>query len=232
MTMILALDSSTAACSVALWRDDAVAAHRYEILNRGHAEHLMPMVHTTMNDADQPLQDLDMLAVTIGPGAFTGLRIGIAAARGLALALNVPCVGVTTLECLSAGVGEADDKDVILTALDTKRGDLFAQVFNGRGAPVSTAAVVSYNDLAAFVGPVSHGGRCVVAGDAWPLVLEHLASADTVFVESAVRTPDAVCAVQIVAARQKMNAAQLPPSPVYLRPPDAEVPADVGGLRP
>src|SRR5215470_1069032 len=94
--IILAFDCSGAACSAALWRRGALAAHRYRTMTRGHAEALMPMLAETVAQAGETFHALTAVAVTVGPGAFTGIRIGLAAARGIGLAATIPVVGVTT----------------------------------------------------------------------------------------------------------------------------------------
>src|SRR5450432_1394851 len=106
---ILALDTSGAACSVAL-RDGAgrLLAHRFEALARGHAERLMPMLREVMAEADVDFAALALIAVTTGPGSFTGIRVGLAAARGLALASGLPILGITAFEALAGAVPAAE----------------------------------------------------------------------------------------------------------------------------
>ena len=94
MPTILAMDTSTAACSVALWRDGGVVASRFEVIERGHAEYLVPMIEAVMAEADERPADIDLIAVSIGPGAFTGIRLGLATARAMALAQDIPCIGI------------------------------------------------------------------------------------------------------------------------------------------
>src|SRR3954469_5612836 len=101
---ILALDTAGAACSVAVLRGVVVAASRSEPMARGHSEALMPMIRAAMRDAALEFDALDLIAATVGPGAFTGIRIGLAAARGLALAAGKPAVGVTSFEAVAEGV--------------------------------------------------------------------------------------------------------------------------------
>ena len=101
---LLAVDCATNACSAALWLDDGAGPHRYRAMRRGHAETLMPMVRAVMDEAGLAFSDLDAIAVTTGPGAFTGIRIGLAAARGFALAANLPLIGVTTLEAVAGAM--------------------------------------------------------------------------------------------------------------------------------
>src|SRR5258708_35827499 len=98
---ILAVDTALGACSVALLDGNNVLAHIFEAMDRGHAERLAPMVEETMEKAGADFSALDRLGVTIGPGTFTGQRVGLAFMRGLRLALRLPLTGVTTLEAMA-----------------------------------------------------------------------------------------------------------------------------------
>ena len=89
---ILAIDTATAACSAALMVGDAIVARRFVAMARGHAESLIPMVEAVLAEAGAAYGDLDLIATTVGPGTFTGLRVGLAAARGLAVAGSLPVV--------------------------------------------------------------------------------------------------------------------------------------------
>src|SRR5215469_16115139 len=100
--MLLAVDTALGACSVALLEGDQVRAHMFEAMERGHAERLAPMVDEAMNAAKAEFPALTRLAVTTGPGTFTGQRIGLAFMRGLRLGLQVPLIGVTSLEAMAA----------------------------------------------------------------------------------------------------------------------------------
>ena len=100
--LTLALDTCLAACSAALDRDGQTVGWISEPMARGHQERLAPMVRDLMADCGVAFGDLDRIGVTVGPGSFTGLRVGLAFAKGLALALNRPCVGVGALEALAA----------------------------------------------------------------------------------------------------------------------------------
>jgi len=106
---ILAVDTALGACSVALLDDGKILAHIFEPMDRGHAERLAPMVDEAMKKAGMDFSSLDRLAVTTGPGTFTGQRVGLAFMRGLRLALKIPLIGVTTLEVMAASaLGETE----------------------------------------------------------------------------------------------------------------------------
>jgi tRNA threonylcarbamoyladenosine biosynthesis protein TsaB len=216
---ILALDSALSACSVAVLADGAVRAVRRQAMARGQAETLLPMVCAALDEAGLGFGDLDRLAVTVGPGSFTGLRIGLAAARGLALATGLPLVGVTTLEALAAATDPALRRDRVTVALiDSRRGDMFAQPFGADAAPLSQPAAADPSALDALL----PAGPLLLAGDAAPAALEVLARAGRdVVLASDSAMPDPVAVARLAAARP------LPDGPVaalYLRAPDVTLP--------
>jgi tRNA threonylcarbamoyladenosine biosynthesis protein TsaB len=131
--LILAFDTSAARCAAALVSGDRVLAARDEPTDRGHAERLLPMLEEMLAEAGSRWADLAGLAVCTGPGNFTGLRIAVAAARGLALALAVPAVGVTAFEALAGPAGTAT------VAIADRRGTVFVQAFRD-GVPLGDPA--------------------------------------------------------------------------------------------
>lgn len=141
--LILAFDTCMAAVSVAVWRDGAVLAAARVVLAQGQAEALMPLIEKTMTQAGVGYDQLDRIAVTVGPGSFTGVRVGLAAARGVGLAAGKPVIGVTTTEVLAAQVNKAR----VLVTIDTKRGDFYAQRFED-GKAIDEIAVISADTLA------------------------------------------------------------------------------------
>lgn len=121
--LLFAFDTSAAHCAVALLCGDRVLASRTEEMSKGQGERLIPLLEEVLCEAGQTWAALDGLAVGIGPGNFTGIRISVSAARGLALGLNVPAIGVSTLEALAYGA-----KHPTLTCLDARRDRLYVQV--------------------------------------------------------------------------------------------------------
>jgi tRNA threonylcarbamoyladenosine biosynthesis protein TsaB len=210
--IVLAIDTSTSACSAALWRDGAVLARRLRQMARGQSEALMPMVAEVMAEAGLDFTGLDLLAVTVGPGAFTGLRIGLAAARGLALASGLPLAGVSTPLAVAAGVPMEERRGrTILAVIDSRRDELWAQVFAEDLTPLGEVAALLPHQAAALAeGPV------VVVGDAAPSVLAHLADG---VAASSPGWPDSAVVAGLAAAQWAAGCA-LPPEPLYLRPPD------------
>ncbi len=228
--IVLAVDTATTGCSVAVWCDGQTLAYESLAMTRGHAEALLPAVARTLAAAAIGARDIELFAVTVGPGAFTGLRVGLAAARGMALAAARPCVGVTTLEAVAAAV-PADERAgrTVVAALETRRDDLFVQLFAADGTPLTAPAVLAFADLpgALPAGPV------VVAGDAAATVARVLADRADVAVASSAAAPDArIVAALAVARRQAARDAELPPDPLYLRPPAVTRPLAGGRRRP
>ena len=213
--IILAFDSSGAACSAAVWADGAIVARRFEAMSRGQAERLMPMIQAAMAESRRSFADLDLIAVTVGPGSFTGLRVGLATARGLALAGDVPAAGVTTFDAVLEGVPlSATDGRAVAIALDSKRGDLFVQFYDRSRRPLAGPQILAPAALRAAAPP----GPLYVGGDGAALMAAH--PADQVVLAPAACI-DAAHVAALAARRDR--AAMLPPVPLYLRPADVTV---------
>src|SRR5580698_179778 len=158
--IVLGLDTALGACSAAVTRDGEVLAHVSEPMLRGHQERLAPLVQELMATAGLPFAALDRVGVTVGPGSFTGLRVGLAFAKGLGLALGKPCVGVGTLEALAAshpGPGLA------AAVIDAKRGQVYLQVFQD-GKPVMAPDVLPVEIAAARLAEFWAGGLARLVG--------------------------------------------------------------------
>ncbi len=223
MTTLLAFDTTAGACAVAVRRAGETVARRSVAMARGHAEALIPMIVATLADAAIGFDRLDAVAATTGPGAFTGIRIGLAAARGVALASGIPAIGVGVFDALAAG---ADPARVagrrILTVVDTKRDDFYARLWTGAGDPASDAVATGAADLPALAGSVP----VFVTGDAAPAARAALAAAGC----DALADPDAgpadpAVVARIAAALLDAGGALPPAVPVYLRAPEARLPA-------
>ncbi len=214
--LILAFDCSGPACSVAVWRDGAVLARDRELMDRGQAEALMPMIDRVMKTAGAGYDDLGRIAVTVGPGSFTGVRAGLAAARGLALASKAPAVGILTTAALAAAVPEAERRDAdVIAAIDTKRGDFYVQRFGADGADLGPPDAVTAADL-----PVRFEGKVVIVGDAAEAAAAAFGNRATV--SSAARLVDA----GVLAALAARTAPQPDgPAPVYVHPPAVTLPS-------
>ena len=141
---VLAIDTALNACSVALADGEAVLAILSEPMQRGHAERLAPMVEEAMAQAGAAFESIDRLVVTTGPGSFTGVRVGLAFARAMALALSKPCVGVSTLEALALEQGEAGLRGAMIAA---PAGAYFALYQNG--SPLIAPALLAQAALEA-----------------------------------------------------------------------------------
>jgi tRNA threonylcarbamoyladenosine biosynthesis protein TsaB len=124
---ILALDTATNSCSVAATDDGKLAAELTISKNQTHSKHLMELIHSVLENAGFGVVDLDGLAVTIGPGSFTGLRIGISTIKGLAHALGKPVVGVSTLKALARQCGQTPH--LICPLLDARKGEVYAATY-------------------------------------------------------------------------------------------------------
>ncbi|MGQ0664948.1 MAG: tRNA (adenosine(37)-N6)-threonylcarbamoyltransferase complex dimerization subunit type 1 TsaB [Pseudomonadota bacterium] len=216
---ILGLDCALSACSVALWADGAVRGREGADLARGQAEALVPMIARVMAATATRFADLDRLAVTIGPGHFTGLRAGLATARGLALAARLPLIGATTLDCVAAGVDAAERAPGrLIVALESKRAELYVQVFEASGAPRGAPLARRPEDLARAL----DGGPWLIAGDGGPRLAAALAAAGRAVVLS--RSPGRPDAAILAALAAERPLPAHPPAPLYLHPPAAKPP--------
>jgi tRNA threonylcarbamoyladenosine biosynthesis protein TsaB len=215
---ILALDSATSACSAAVLCDGEITAHRYEEMSRGQAESLIPMIADTMSAAELEFDLLDAIAVTVGPGAYTGVRIGLSTAQSLALASGKPLVGVTTFEAVFAAQGETFTP--CLVALDTKREDLYIQLFDATGEALTEALAVEEKQISMAVSV--HGIK--VVGDAAERAARALNDAGIAAkMHYGPMLPDASWIARIAAGRFS-EGALVPVEPIYLRAPDVGPP--------
>lgn len=200
---ILAIDTALAACSVAVWVDGRSRASEQRPMARGQAEALVPMVQALMAQAGLDYTELDRIAVTVGPGSFTGIRVGLAAARGFGLAAGKPVIGVTTLEALACL--HSPCRGGLIAAIDARRGEVYAQRFGADATEPTLMPIAAASALAT--------GEGIALGDGAPLLA---LPAGWRVLDIALPDPAAVAAI---AATRSIPAQ--PPGPLYLRAPDA-----------
>jgi tRNA threonylcarbamoyladenosine biosynthesis protein TsaB len=222
--VVLAFDTAGSACSVAVGRGEATLAQERREMRHGHAEALLPMIDRAMAAAALIPADIDIVATSIGPGGFTGIRVGLAAAQGLALAARAELVGVTSFVAVAALMPEADTP--MLVALDSRREDFYVQVFAGDGSLLGPPAAILPEDLGQFVADAVGNAKLRIAGDAADNAAATLADRNLTVIAGS--EPDA-CGV--LAATRRHGFVKLA-RPLYLRPPDvsfAKARSRVGG---
>ncbi|MEE8499924.1 MAG: tRNA (adenosine(37)-N6)-threonylcarbamoyltransferase complex dimerization subunit type 1 TsaB, partial [Kiloniellales bacterium] len=217
---LLAFDTAGTACSAAIWRDGAVRARRFEAMSRGQSERLVPMIQVVMAAAGVAYPALDAIAVTRGPGGFTGVRIGLATARALALACDRPVIGISNFEAVAAAVpADARAGRSLAVVIDAKRSDLYVQAFGAApgaapgtdSAPLTPARAIAPADLSAFLPP----GPLLLAGDAVEAALAALEAAGREVVAAvAPGQADAGRVAALAAARPLPEAGAPPPDPI------------------
>jgi len=221
---VLAIDTALGACAAAVLDSQAGAILAAESIGmmRGHAEAVMPLIARVMDAARSEFVELNRIAVTVGPGSFTGLRVGISAARGIALAAARPAIGLSTLSALAAPHVAARTGDTIIAAIDARNEQVYFQVFAPNGVTVVTPRLDRVRAAVRAV-PV---GPTVITGSGALLVAAHWPSGSPVPRVEDHAAPDIGWVARLGAAAQEEGA---PPKPLYLRRPDAR-PQDAGRL--
>jgi tRNA threonylcarbamoyl adenosine modification protein YeaZ len=224
---VLAIDTALEACSAAVLDTGhaagAIIAHESLVMQRGHAEALMPLIARVMQRAGLTFAELDRIAVTTGPGSFTGLRVGISAARGIGLAAGKPVVGLTTLAAFAAPAIAADDSLPVVAVIDARHEHVYLQVFGPGGRTVVPPRLAPLREalrVAATGAPRLTGTAAAMLAAAWPsgersprAVEQHGA-------------PDIDWVARLGALASETS---VPVKPLYLRAPDAQ-PQDASQL--
>ncbi|MCA1515222.1 tRNA (adenosine(37)-N6)-threonylcarbamoyltransferase complex dimerization subunit type 1 TsaB [Bradyrhizobium sp. NBAIM01] len=216
--LILAIDTALEACAAAVLDTDAgeLLARESQLMKRGHAEALMPMIARVMQSAGLSFTSLDRIAVTVGPGSFTGLRVGISAARGLALAAKQPAVGLTTLSAYAAGVVAKSGTAAVISAIDARHDHVYFQIVAGDGSQLVRPAVASID---AAIAASQFGAPHLVGNAAGILAGRWSKDGPQPIAVDAQPAPDISWVAWLGAAA---NPDTNPARPFYLKAPDAK----------
>jgi tRNA threonylcarbamoyladenosine biosynthesis protein TsaB len=220
--LILAIDTALDACAAGVLDTDAgkLIAQESQAMKRGHAEALMPLIARVIKEAGISFAGLDRIAVTTGPGSFTGLRVGLSAARGIALAANKPVVGLTTLTAYAAPVVSQNAEQPVISAVDARHDHVYFQAVGGDGSSLIRPRVAPIEEAlgaARFGAPHLVGNAAKILSQRWP------ADAPPPFRVDAQPAPDIAWVAWLGAAVSPNTA---PARPFYLRAPDAKPPQD------
>jgi tRNA threonylcarbamoyladenosine biosynthesis protein TsaB len=221
--LILAIDTALDACAAGVLdtRAGRLIAQETQPMKRGHAEALMPLIARVMKEAALAFTALDRIAVTTGPGSFTGLRVGLSAARGIALAADRPVVGVTTLTSYAAPVVSTNSKAPVLAAIDARHDQVYFQMVSGDGGSLVSPRIAPIEEALAasrFGAPHLVGNAARLLADRWPK------DARPPFQVDPLAAPDITWVAWLGAAVSPETA---PARPYYLRAPDAKPPKDM-----
>lgn len=205
--IILALDTAAADCAACLFDAESgkALASVCETIGKGHAERLMAVLDQCLTEAGLSLDQVGRIAVNIGPGSFTGIRVGVSTARALAVATGAECVGVSALSAISAQHLKLHEKSAVLATIDARRGEAYVQAFDAQAMPLSAPSAVPYDEIdsiARAYHAVPVGSGAVAADLAAP------------------RFEDHACA-ETIARLGALTTAVAPVAPLYLRAPDA-----------
>ena len=205
--MLLAFDTATTAVTVALHDGERVVASQTRDDARRHGELLAPAITAVLDEAWVPRQDVTAIAVGVGPGPFTGLRVGLVTARTLGLALDVPVYGVCTLDVLAAqAVDDLDVEEPFLVATDARRKEVYWASYDGQGVRLDGPHVARPADVATDLPVV--GAGALLYPEAFPHAVGPV-------------HPDAGVLARVVTDER---AELLDPEPLYLRRPDVAAP--------
>ena len=215
---VLACDTTQGACSAALWHKGAVVAERLIKMQRGHAEALLPALAGIKREVADIWAQIDVLAVTVGPGTFTGVRVGLSAMRGLSLAMGVPVAGFGTLHMMALGSAVPVSR---LVAVDARRDMYYTQICSADGKPCEPPTARSFKACLSLV-MEDHNPEFTVIGTGAEAICAPENSGFSA--DSAPHWPQAAVLAAHAASLTKDELAARPATPIYLRPPDATLP--------
>jgi tRNA threonylcarbamoyladenosine biosynthesis protein TsaB len=215
---ILAIDTSCAAVSACVLDGGASAslAQSSEPMARGHAEALAPMVERLMFEVEGGFASLDRIAATVGPGSFTGIRVGLAMARAMGLALNIPVVGVSTLVAFAGPLLFEPSPGIIASAIDARHERVYIQLFESMGRPLIPARIAGLREAVRSIGA---GPVRMTGSGARILALEAARTGLNADVVGGEDFPDILAVARIGLALEPRDC---PPRPLYLKSPNAQ----------
>ncbi|MBV8091584.1 MAG: tRNA (adenosine(37)-N6)-threonylcarbamoyltransferase complex dimerization subunit type 1 TsaB [Alphaproteobacteria bacterium] len=229
--IVLALDATGLACSAVVAAGATLLAQDRLATLYGQAEHLLPMIDMVMRRAGLPPSALELVGVTVGPGSFTGIRVALSAAHGIALATRARLTGVTSFEAVAAELASPvrNGGSYVLIALESRREELYVQLFDRVGVPLFEPRAMLAGLLSATLDRWIGAAPVSVAGDAAGRAASALATRDgttTVLENSA---PDAVGVLRVALRCWRADEWAGKPVPLYLRPPDVTLPSSGRG---
>jgi len=223
---LLALDTSTWTASAAVVDEGGTALAAGEVRAETHSENLLPLVADVVARAGVAAADLDAVAVGVGPGSFTGLRIGLATAKGVAFAAGKPLWAVSSLAALALDLAAVTEASLLIPVLDARRGEVFVGLYRRAGTGVVAAAaeqVLAPDAVAAAVADVRNPDESTaLAGDALAVYPDQLSRIPDVARPAARATPGAVAIARLALAGARTDVLGHG-APVYIRPSEAEV---------
>lgn len=217
---LLVIDTALGACTTAVFEDGRPLAVRFEPMTKGHQERVGGLVRDVMAEAGGGFDSLDRIGVTVGPGSFTGLRVGLAFAQGLGAALDRPVVGISALDALAASLDDAAGP--VAALIDARRGQVYARLFTN-GASLGPDEALSLEEAARRVAEI--GANVALIGNGAAVLAE--AFPDLKFARIDDRVAPSPEALACLAAA--VDPAMHPPRPLYLRAPDATPPSRLPG---
>ncbi|KQT84407.1 tRNA (adenosine(37)-N6)-threonylcarbamoyltransferase complex dimerization subunit type 1 TsaB [Methylobacterium sp. Leaf466] len=212
---ILAIDTALESCSacIATEESDALLAVESMVLVRGHAEALLPLIERVVARCVGGFESLDRVAVTVGPGSYTGLRVGLSAARAIGLATGIPVVGVTTLSALLAPVLATHGEGLIAAAIDARHGSIYLQAMNPADGIIVPPSLVPLDEAAAMIGT-----RATLVGSGAPMLAAAMSARGVETTIAGTASPDIAWVASLGFLADPEQAL---PRPLYLRGPDA-----------
>ncbi|MCZ2203380.1 tRNA (adenosine(37)-N6)-threonylcarbamoyltransferase complex dimerization subunit type 1 TsaB [Bartonella sp. A05] len=214
--LILAIDTASIYCAVALIHHQSVVSCISERMSKGHAEKLIGQIAEVTNQANITLDQVDRIAVNIGPGSFTGVRVGVSTARALALALEIPAIGVSALEALAAQTNKQHPTSTVTVVIEAGRGMFYHQNFNNDLTAMSAPGLKTLEQITSDLPQ-----QTILTGPATDIIMLHLKNNKIdklIFDQIPCEAADIAIYAYLAANKQT----QTPPHPLYLRDADAK----------